>query len=415
MLLQFTIENFMSFRDKTVINLVPSSEIDDLQDNIIENNEFQAVKSLTIMGANASGKSNIIKAFTSAIMTIRESEQITLGRPLMRITPFRLNDSSINEPTSFEFVFITNDTKYRYGFSATKAEIIEEYLYTYESENESAIFVRKNNDYTFFDNVNELNELAAKNIPNRLFLSTATSWNYEETKAPYLWFSEKIDTYDGKTWPTDFPSLMDEEQKQFTTNLLHIADINIVDYHVNKVKIPEEQLQVIRLNPIFSLNAKTLEDAFSAYTVHEIKDDTGNITQRNLDVAEESNGTQALFFMSTCIKKALDNGKTMIIDELESGLHPLILEEIVRIFNDKEINKNNAQLIFTTHDVNVLNTDILRKDQISFVAKDRRNAISDVYLLSDIETTDDDNIRNSYMYGRYGAIPNVLRGGLIWE
>lgn len=208
----------MSFRDKTVINLIPSSEIDDLQDNIIENNEFQAVKSLTIMGANTSGKSNIIKAFTSAIMTIRESEQITLGRPLMRITPFRLIDSSINEPTSFEFVFITNDTKYRYGFSATKAEIIEEYLYTYESENESAIFVRK----------------------------------------------------------------------------------------------------------------------------------------------------------------------------------------------------NNAQLIFTTHDVNVLNTDILRKDQISFVAKDRRNAISDVYLLSDIETTDD-NIRNSYMYGRYGAIPNVLRGGLIWE
>ena len=418
MLIQFTVENFMSFRKQTIFNLKPSIS-NELKENIVKNEKHQAVKTAVVFGANASGKSNVIKAVTAAIMMLRESEQMQIDMPLQRIVPFKLGNNTMEKPTFFEFVFVTDGIKYIYGFSATVKKIHKEYLYAYYSNKPTTVFQRDGDKYEFKRDKSELMLLSEKNISNKLFLSTATAWNYKETKAPYRWFSTMVDTYDKTSWQPDFQSLMDEKQKRFTKELLRIADINIADYHVNKTEMPKEQVEAIKLDPVL----KSLMgdgnffkgDYFSAATMHEVQEDSGDISMRELDLMEESTGTQTLFFMSTKLKEAFETGKIMVIDEIEAGLHPLIVEEIVRMFNDDNINRKNAQLIFTTHDTNILNLDLLRRDQIFFIEKNRMTAESELYALSDFSVRKTENIRNAYMHGRYGAVPNVLIGNMLWE
>jgi AAA15 family ATPase/GTPase len=281
-------------------------------------------------------------------------------------------------------------------------EIEEEYLYAYYSVKPTTIFERKGNNYEFKTDKKELEFLKNRNTPNKLFLATATAWNYVKTKTPYLWFASLIDTYSGNDWNTDYQVLMDDEnrlQKNFIIELLKIADINISDYHIKETDIPREQNQ---------------SKGISITTLHEtVEDNKTNFW--SLDMKEESAGTQHLFAMSTHMKRAFETGKIMVVDQLDAELHPLLMEEIVRMFHNPEINKKNAQLIFTTHGVNILNLDIMRRDQIYFVEKNANTAVSELFSLDEFSVRKSENIRSGYLLGRYGAIPLVLQGGSPWQ
>ena len=416
MLLQFKVRNFMSFRDEVILDMM-ASNTDELKENVIEEAGNAVLKTATIFGANASGKSNVVKAITSAIMTIRESEHIQLGDSLFRIIPFKLDSLSRFSVTTFEFTFIAEGTKHVYGFSADTKIISEEYLLAYYSQRPTTIFHRSNDEYKFPSDKTILQELTKRNIPNRLFLSTATAWNYERTRAPFIWLSKMIDTYDTNSWVPDFNSLMKKEQRDFTNELLRIADINIADYHVKKVDLPKEQIEVLKGITLFRemLDSKQTfnGDFYSTQTIHKIIDKNGDISTNVLDLVEESIGTQILFYMSVYLRNAFKQGKIMVVDEFENSLHPLIVEELIRMFHDSAINSSGAQLIFTTHNTNILSLDLFRRDQILFVEKDQNTAVSEMYSLSDLSVRRDENIRNGYIHGRYGGIPNILRGGTL--
>ena len=241
MLIQFSVENFCSLKNKLILSLQPSDD-DDHRENIIEDGVFKGLNMVALYGANASGKSNLHKAMTAAILLIRQSNLRQVGEKLFRITPFKLDNDSFNKPTSFEFVFVAGDShKYVYGFSANIDKIVEEYLYRFDDNSFVIIFEREGEEFTFGEyDADKLSVARKMNTENKLFLATATAWNVPCTTIPYMWFANKVDTY---TSGNDIlPSVMNMYHQdmynniEFTKDLLKKTDINIEDLYIEEQK-----------------------------------------------------------------------------------------------------------------------------------------------------------------------------------
>ena len=342
----------------------------------------------------------------------------------MQMEPFAFDDTTKIEPCEFEFIFYANNNKYVYGFKADKDKVYEEYLYQYFSAKATRIFERTNcNEYKFLQvDEGKLNSIKDQNLDNKLFLATATTWNYEKTKAPYLWFAQLIDTYSGGMLLNDFvleSYNKDEsmELKKFTLKLLEEADIIIKDFNVDVV---EHELDNNMAMFIKSLNipaqfAPQKQRDVNIIMTHEVIDDNNNKKEYSINYNNESSGTQILFSMAPILKQVFENGKIIIIDELERSLHPSLVEMIIKFFHNPEINKGNAQLIFNTHDTNLLSLDLFRRDQIWFAEKDPKKGATELYPLDDFSVRKTENIQKGYLNGRYGAIPFVATGDSLWQ
>ena len=387
MLIEFSVKNFLSFKNKVTLSMEKGSGEENL-DNIVSNNNLKLLKIAAIYGANASGKSNIIRALTSAVLMVRNSSFIPIGVKWDFIKPFLFDKDSKNKPSEFEFIFITNNIKNRYYFSADESKIYSEVLDAYYSQKPTNIFRRTNtNVYEFNNDKNKLEALSLNNTDNKLFLATATTWNYDKTKDAYLWFVNSIDTFNSfdNINDKDLLGLVSGENnlKEFTLKLLKEADILIKD-----ISVDYEEKEMVKLE-------------------HEVLDKNNNKSTYKLNFIEESSGTKVLFTFAPFLKKAFETTKVIVVDELEKSLHLTLVEFIVKLFNNKEINKASSQLIFTTHDTNLLNLELLRRDQIWFVEKDFKNGISDLYSLDSFSVRKNENIQKGYLNGRYGAIPFI--------
>lgn len=420
MLIEFSVKNFLSIKDEITFSMLAGNE-DENMDNVIKSdiNEERYLKSTAIYGANASGKTNFIKALSAAILMVRKSNLRNINEPLLEMTPFKFDPKTANEPCEFKFIFIKNKIKYVYGFSADINRVYTEYLYQYLSAKPSLIFERKNvNDYSFtLLEKSKLLELTTKNTEKKLFLSTATEWNYAKTKDAFMWFAEDIDTYDGymengafsfSKYETDGEGSL----KRFTINLLKKADIHIKDYNFEVKELTPSN--IVLFNSINYPNEKIVQKEVKVSTLHEIDGEDGNKQDYELNLHEESLGTQNLFFFSPILKEAFEKGKTIVIDEIDRSLHPLLVEFIIKLFHNSEINKNNAQLIFNTHDTNLLSLDTFRRDQIWFTEKDPKTGTTDLYPLDDFSVRKKENVQKGYLNGRYGAIPFLGTGNLLW-
>ena len=405
MLLQFSVENFRSFKTRAVLSLEASSD-KELPNNIVEDQKRRVMKVATIFGPNASGKSNIFKALTAAILLVRLSNNRQVGEPLSMIVPFAFDEMSSKQPCVFEFVFIAGGKKYVYGFAATIARITNEYLYVYNSSRATTVFERDdNNQYTFTSSAiaKKLKPLTQHNTENKLFLATATAWNYEGTRDALMWFVEGINPYSpdyqqmlNVTGPL-FEQDKDTSLRGFTKRLLHEADINISDYNIESRDLPIAMPQ-----PGVNLIGKE----YTITTLHEVE---GGKTY-SLNLRDESNGTANLFFFAPIIKRAFETGETLCIDEFDESLHPLLVHYLVGLFNDPDVNKKNAQLIVSTHTSGLLNLKALRRDQIYFVEKDRLTGCSTLYSLDEFSPRTREDIQKAYLLGRYGSIPNLGNG-----
>ena len=414
MLLQFNASNAMSFRKEAILDLCAGSDTSHFENLLIAGKQ-KVVPTISIYGANASGKSNLFKAMTSAIMLVRNSAIMQINQPT-GIVPFLMDEEGAREKTRFDFVFVFEGTKYEYGFVADSKRVYEEYLYEYKSAKPSLIFERENiNHYRYTTTLRKvMKPFEEKNTDNKLFLATATAWNCKQTEKAYRWFAEMIDTYDGasvqenmvETLSTEEP----EELRVFAKNYLKAADLNIVDYHFSvKLGMPKD----MALPPGLSLDDSVLANMkqWELTMVHAIEKN-GGVRHVGLPFQFESNGTQLFFAYCPAIYNALKKGKTIVIDEIDNGLHPILVRSLIKMFHDKSTNPNGAQLIFNTHDVDLLDLELMRRDQVYFVEKSNKTGESELYSLADFSPRKNDKIRKGYMLGRYGAIPNV--GGLEW-
>ena len=418
MLLEFSIKNFLSFKDKITFSMEAASGNENEENIIIKHGE-RILKTTALYGANASGKTNLIKAFTSAIMMIRMSNNRQIGEKLMQMEPFAFDEENKNNPCEFEFVFIANENKYIYGFVADKDKVYEEYLYQYFSAKATRIFERTNcNEYKFLQSdEGKLNTIREKNTDNKLFLATATTWNYDKTKDAYLWFAKNIGSILNEFAIESFSNDKNEELKKFTLKLLEEADIVIKDF---TVEIEERDVDNNLLMLFKNLNMPTpvvsqKQKDVKIRMLHEIKDCNDDSKLYELNLINESSGTQILFSFAPILKDVFENGKVLVIDEIERSLHPSLVEMIIKFFHNSEINKGNAQLIFNTHDTNLLSLEIFRRDQIWFAEKNPEKGATDLYPLDDFPVRKTENIQKGYLNGRYGAMPFVAMGNSLWE
>ena len=421
MLLQFSVENYRSFKDRAVLSLEADST-KDLENNYIKVGKDKILKGSFIFGANAAGKSNIFKALNAAIMTVRGSNNRQVGEPLYFIVPFAFDEEYIRKPTKFEFVFITNGTKYVYGFEANRTQIFKEYLYAYFSNKATTIFERDETakeKYKFTINSfkTKMKPLIERNTINKLFLATSASWNCEETRIPLMWFQSGINTFD-----QDFESLLertgrmiesdvDGSLKKFMNNILHEADINICDYEYESKEFPSIPFNFLEDQ---SGTGEIRHKSYTIKAIHKVLDSNGNEANYKLDLRDESRGTQSLFFFSPFIKRAWLNGETLCIDEFDTGLHPLLVSYLVDLFNNPQVNKGDAQLIVSTHTTALLNLKKIRRDQIYFVEKNQETACSELYSLDEFSPRTREDINKEYMAGRFGSIPDLGDGNSLW-
>ena len=417
MLIEFTVKNYRSIKEEQVFSMVKAKG-----DELESTNSFQPsspasitlLRSAAIYGANAAGKSNIIRAMMEMESIIQSSASFSQEGDEISVTPFLFDESSPSEPTEFEMIFISEGVRYQFGFCATKTQIVEEWLIAYPKGRAQRWYSRGFNDgtdkyeYKFSDFL-----LGQKSVwqnatrSNALFLSTAVQLNSEQLKPVFNWFKETLRPSNVGGWGAGFTTFLCEKElsKAKVLEFLQAADFDIHDIRVDKDKFDPDSLPIDFPNSVRETLIKDMKDReiTDIKTIHKSK--SGNLV--SLDFDEEADGTKKLFSFAGPWIDALEKGRVLVIDELHNSLHPKMVRYLVNLFHNEKTNPNNAQLIFTTHETSILSQDNFRRDQIWFCEKDEDQATT-LYPLTDFSPRKDrENIELGYLSGRYGALPFI--------
>lgn len=418
MLLEFSVANYLSFRDKKTLNLVASSVSDFKQTNTFASERHTLLKGAIIYGANSSGKSNFIRAMSTMKRLVMSSFNQSSTKSL-DVTPFLLNTETETGPSYFEALFEILGVRYRYGFEVTNKEVVGEWLYQSKKNAEKLLFIRENDGIEVSPSFKEAENLESKTRNNALFLSVIDQFNGATAKRIMKWFDSFI-TISGLTHENyelvTFKMLEKEKTSKTLEDFFDTLDLGFDGVSINKEKFNPNRIPENTPESLVKLLVKDLEGAFrfKIQTLHK-KYDSDNNKAGEVEFemrSQESAGTNKVFNISGPVFEVLHNGGVLVIDELDSSLHPLITLAITRLFNAEKDNTNNAQLIFTTHDTNLFSYGRYRRDQIYFVEKDKFGA-SDLYSLVEYREEDGGKIRkdrsfeSDYIQGRYGAVPYI--------
>lgn len=419
MLIDFKFKNFMSFADECDFTMLANKD-NSHSDDLISFGKDRASKVRLIYGANASGKTSFINAMYFISSFIANSNMLLEKVPI-QVVPFKFCDNCFNTPSEFAITFIKDGLKYAYSFSCTREKVIDERLDIYYSAKPTMIFNRfGTNNYEFNKDAKILNPLKERNLDNKLFLVTTASWNYEKTKPVVDYLLNTITVMDiDVLWKIYLDRIYDnneqEEYKAFCLKILNNADISISDFKVDPKKLKDVGREAEMLNKLLSVATngneeamKTIQDTniYSFTTFHNVKNDNKD-NKYPLPLNEESLGTIKMFKYSPILYYVFKEGKVLFVDEIDKSLHPLMVEYLIKMFHDKNINTNNAQLIANTHDTNLLNLGILRRDDIWFTERNYENGKTEMYSLSDFSPRTTENIERAYLLGRFGAIPFI--------
>jgi len=325
-------------------------------------------------------------------------------------TPFRLEEKTAGSPSSFEIAFADEGVRYEYGFSADAERIRDEWLIAYPQGRPQRWFERtyqtKTKQYEWYlssklkGNARVWRDATRQNA---LFLSIAIQLNSEQLRPIFTWFQKKLVVVGvGPSFfnqALTFKLLEDPKGKEKLLQFVHAADFGITDLSMRK-----EPLAVIGTGPGISPTPEVPGPMFVQVTSFHKSVDTGKPV--SFDLREESNGTQILFNSAGAWLNVLGNGEILFVDELDTSLHPHMTRFLIDLFHNQATNKKNAQLVFTTHDTSLLDSDLFRRDQVWFVEKDQKSA-SRIYPLTDFSPRRDEALERGYLRGRYGALPFI--------
>lgn len=376
MVLKFRLKNVFSFRDEITLDLqaakIQTEKGKALNGNLFTINGEQILKSISLFGANASGKSNVIKGIKACVNMIRSSHTYNEDTTF-QVDPFKF-DGYDKKPSSFYVRFILDGIEYEYSFSLTQTEILTEQLYYYPKGRRSLVFTRdetkgpdKTDIYEFRQAIKRPMDVAANTSRKTLFVSRASQMDRDIAKKVFRFFTEDI-VLDYKESAMPVEDFLKTE-KEDILEILNTADSDIVD-----IKIQGYSLKTFhKSNPDIAFDFDT----------------------------EESEGTKTLFQMMLGIINVIRNDRTLLMDGIDASLHPHLVEYIINLFN----RSNHAQLIYTAHNTHLLNTDFQRRDQVYFVNK-REDGCSELYSLYDFKDFRDNyDMEKAYLQGRFDAIP----------
>jgi AAA15 family ATPase/GTPase len=412
MLVEFRVKNFRSLRDEQVLSLVASRD-KTLQDTHTAPTSLSAaprlLKSAVIYGANASGKSNLVKALQYMRGVVMESATVIQPGQVYAVQAFQLDAESATEPTEFEVTFIVDGVRYQYGFAMTQERIVREHLLVYKAFKPQRWFERRfdvesgKDAYEFGAGLKGSKSLwEGATRPNALFLSMAVQLNSEALRPVFDWFATGLVIFNeqARLGPQlSIQMLKQDEGRRRICQFLAAADISIADIEVVTRKVPGQAVH-------FDLAGGNTEVRTEEIEEHQLR--FSHVTERGravFDLTDESNGTRNLLFLAGPVLDILGRGLTLVIDELDTSLHTLLVRELVRLFHRPETNVAGAQLIFTTHDTSLLDAhELFRRDQVWLVEKDSDEA-SALVALSEFSPRKNEALERGYLMGRYGGVP----------
>ena len=423
MILKFSVENFRSFGREMTLDLYASNGIKDLPGKGVSvigsgPSSFKVLNAVSLYGANSSGKSNLLRAISTMRRMVLDSVRLNDDESLP-YDPFVLSTRE-PQPTRFEITYYDSTTRgiYTYGFEYTEQVIVTEWLQAkWPGRSEKRLIDRTpdgiNLDTTSFEEGLRARDTLVLN-KNRLFLSLAGQAGGEISNSVINWFRRNLrvisgiqDTYSKYTRKrvADSPEAKLRVQEFICKMKLGFErfDVEKVDFE-SLPGLPKEFIAQYKRDPYIQV-----------YSAHNVYDENGTVVRTEmLDLDEqESAGTNKVFALSAPLLEALDEGMTLVVDELDSKMHPLLSRRLVEMFNNPEENPHGAQLVFTTHDTNLLSNEVLRRDQIWFTEKDAVENTGIYSLLKVHERSEklshaprnDSNYQKNYIQGLYGAVP----------
>lgn len=421
MLIEFSVRNFLSFKDTATLSMVAANSIKEYQnENLIFTERYKLLKSAIIYGANASGKSNLLSALRFMRWFVINSFKDTQVDEKISIVPFKLSTETLNKPAFFEIVFLMNNRKYRYGFEADQDAVQAEWLFMARKNKEQPLFLRQADGIKVADLFKEGDGLEAKTRDNALFLSVVAQFNGEISKLIINWFRNmnQISGLLDQDYEVTVSLLDNEEYKKKIVKFMKIADLGIDDVRIESPKIPPENLssrnpyqRALLINRIINNLEGKFDRVKSKHKAFDANRNEIKILEEFDFDEEESEGTKKFFRLAGPVFDALSNGKILVIDEFETRLHFRLSQAIVQLFNSSSANKKNAQLIFATHDTHLLSAGIFRRDQVWFTEKDHFSA-TNLYSLAEYKipskkVRNDAAFEKDYIKGRYGAVPLI--------
>lgn len=417
MLLRFQFSNFRSFRAEQEFSMIADS-LSDMPEIVISPNAIseQVLPVAAIFGANASGKTNVLKALYYMGGAVVLSHRTWEPDAPIQLQPFRLDSRTKSSPSEFVVDIIVDGVRYEYGFVATPKEFEKEWLNAYPSGRRQKLFSRQSGKAMYFSRKLQGENVRTEKItrPNSLFLSAAAQNNHPALTPIYRWFADTLDFVTSSRNISETAQLLnDEHSNKVIPEFLRAADLGIIGVQLKRGKKPTDDPKLKRMADAMVSALEISGDEAEEFRkfmssehpeIEVIHSDKSTGTAFSL--ANESDGTVAYLALLGPVVLALRNGGVVCIDELDSNLHPLLAREIVRVFQDPKLNPKRAQLIFNSHNLYLLSDRSLRRDQVWLTEKDRDGA-SHLYPLTQFKPRKDENLNNGYVQGRYGAIPFV--------
>lgn len=446
MLIEFSVANFLSFRERKTFSMVAAKD-NEHPENFFGSRELPGLKgarflkSAALYGANASGKSNFVKALRYMTWYVRRSATKMEPGESTQVIPFKLSPGAEQEPSMFEIVFEDQGNRYRYGFAVDSQRVREEWLSAYPKGLEQAWFTRrfdeqnKEYEYTFSQAYfkGDRESLKGKTRENALFLSVGAQFNHEQLSRVYEWFTTKCIDFDFSSFNVavseqNIIRILEKAELDThqITSMLHIADVNIDELYIKELSSPKTEKnyynKIAKSHKIPNEVSDALKkldsildviDKFDSYSKRlKMVHLTENHESILFDVEDESTGTIKFLHLILLMMEAAARNAVLVIDEVGASMHPLLLRTLVTSINSEA--NNACQLIFTTHDTTLLTNEYFRRDQIWFAEKDQ-NGATDLYSLADFDPMPrkDEPWNKHYLAGRYGAIP--ILGELVFD
>ncbi|MFV0889893.1 AAA family ATPase [Metapseudomonas otitidis] len=416
MLIEFSVTNFKSIRERQTLSMVASNYYKEL----VDENTFEVdaqekfprlLKSAVIYGANAAGKSTLVEAMEFVDNFVCTSSNESQSGDSVGVVPFRLSAESRQADSQFDIAFFEGGVRYEFGFSANSQRVTSEWLYAYPNGKPQRMYTRYYNgevdSYHYVWGKNFLGgrrrtDWKQSTRSNALFLSTAVQLNCEQLLPAFSWFKNRIATLDPTALSSAYSMKYFEERREEVLRFLSAADLFIADIKINRIKfdpalIPDDMPPGLREEVIKNMTGKEFAEA--KFYLNSTDDDS----LVEFSDEEISAGTKALFNFSGPWIDVVSKSRVLFVDELDSSLHPLVVHQLIKILHRSS---KPVQVIFTTHDTSILSKGILRRDQVWMIEKNSRQS-STLTPLSDYSVREGEALEKGYLGGRYGGVPFV--------
>ncbi len=400
MLVEFRVSNYRSIKEEVCLSLVAGRDREHRDTHLVtpelqEERQYDPlVRSAVLYGANAAGKSNLLSGLSTMRSIVTRSHQT--NNALDRIVPFKLDPDSVRQESTFEVICIVQGVPYQYGFAASSEKIYREWLYAWPHGRTQCWLERNEQDWVLGDKLQgDKGVWKRATRDETLFLTTAVALNSEQLRSLFDWFDTTLDVFRPDSLMIPNTYIRQADNKETILDFLRAADLAITDIR-NKEDFTSAPGWV------------SVTDVLLRHDAVLLRHDTpGTGYSAELRLSEESSGTQKIFYMAGVWIPALTTGQVIVIDEMDTSLHPVLVQHLVALFHDPDRNSSGAQLVFSTHNSSLLDQDTFRRDQIWFCERNQRQE-TQLYALAEFRSRKGlEDLERSYLAGRYGAVPYI--------